>query len=321
MEKINKLKNCLIHPLSTLRILMQRFLKIDFSPKTINDDISLINTGKKIDWINPRDINEKINWLQFNSNTSDWIILADKYLVRDFIKDRIGEKYLVPLLGVWEDPEDIDYSKLPQSFVLKTNNGAGSVIIIKDKEQINKEKIRSTLFNWLNEEFGKKYVQPHYSKIKPLIIAEYLLTENSLVSSSLIDYKIWCFNGKVFGTWCCFNREGFVADTEWHDIDWNFHPEWSVFTDHYRNGQGKIPKPTNYKEMLEIASKLSQGFPQVRVDLYNVNGHIFFGEMTFSSAGGHMNFYSDPILKILGELTDLSICNKGSQINSKYKQE
>lgn len=261
--------------------------------------------GKKINWEHPVDLNEKINWLKFNTDTSIWTKLADKYMVREFVKERVGEQYLVPLLGVWNSAKDIDFSTLPDSFVLKPNNGAGTVLVIKDKSEIDEVEIRNTVSKWLKTKFGLLQAEPHYLRIKPLIIAESVLKEENHISSSLIDYKIWCFDGTVFGTWCCFNREMFHADTEWHDLDWKFRPEWSVFSSYYKNGKGVVPRPQNYEEMLEIASKLSIGFPQVRVDLYNIGGKIYFGEMTFTSAGGHMNFYSDELLKIMGSKTKI----------------
>lgn len=262
---------------------------------------------KDINWSTPTDINEKINWMKFYSDTSEWSLLADKYRVRDFIVKRVGSDYLIPLLGVYDNVEDIDFSKLPDSFVLKTNNGAGSVLVITDKHNLDEVQVKKKLMRWLKTDFGRSHAEPHYCKIKPCIIAEDLLVEESKISSSLIDYKIWCFDGKPFGTWCCFNRKGFHADTEWHDLDWNFRPEWSIFTPSYKNGGGILPKPDNYVEMLNVASKLSKGFPEVRVDLYNINGKIYFGEMTFTCAGGHINFYSKAILDELGALTDLSL--------------
>lgn len=262
-----------------------------------------MGNGKTINWENPIDINEKINWLKFHSDTTQWSKLADKYAVRDFIEERVGKQYLVPLLGVWKNSSEIDFAKLPESFVLKTNNGAGSVIVVKDKKCIDEFQIKKQLDKWLKMDFGIEHAEPHYSKINPLIIAEEILQEVNPISSSLIDYKIWCFNGKIFGIWCCFNRVGFHADTEWHDVEWNFRPEWSIFTPSYRNGGGKVSKPKNYEKMLEIASKLSQGFPEVRVDMYNINGKIYFGEMTFTCAGGHINFYTDQVLEKMGEMT------------------
>ena len=279
------------------------------SPKSLADVLYTDTMGKnkKINWRNPKDLNEKINWLKFNSDTSQWTILADKYRVREFVKKRIGEEYLIPLLGVWNTPDEIDFKVLPESFVLKTNGGAVSVIVVRDKNDIDENEIRSKLRNWLKTDFGRIHAEPHYRGIPPKIIAEVLIEDDKTLSSSLIDYKIWCFNGKVFGTWCTFNRIYFHADTEWHDIEWRYRPEWSVFSESYKKGGGNLPKPVNYEKMLSVASQLSKNFPQVRVDLYNIKGKIYFGEMTFTSAGGHMNFYSEEVLDKMGEMTDLFI--------------
>lgn len=261
--------------------------------------------GGRIDWKNPIDLNEKINWLKFHADTSEWTRLADKYRVREFIKERGLGEILIPLLGVWDKVEDIAYDSLPNSFVLKTNNGAGSVIIIENKSQLDIKKTNAQLNRWKKAKFGINSAEPHYLKIPPKIIAESLLVNESEYSSSLVDYKVWCFDGVPFATWCCYNRQSFTADTEWHDIEWMFRPEWSVFDDHYRNGGGRVPKPSCYDRMLEIASVLSKGFPQVRVDLYVVKDKVYFGEMTFTSASGHNNFYSEEVLLKMGDLTKI----------------
>lgn len=279
------------------------------NPKKLANCLYIDNTGKieGINWEHPTDLNEKINWLKFNSDTSKWTELADKYAVRKFITEKgFGDK-LIPLLGVWENVDEIDFDKLPNSFVLKTNNGAGTVMIVKDKSTINIVEVKKTLKKWLKKKFGLMQAEPHYLAIKPCVIAEEMVSEKRMISSSLIDYKMWCFNGKLFATWVCYNRHRFVADTEWHDLDWNYRPEWSVFTDHYKDGQGRVPKPKNYDEMVLFAEKLSEGFPQVRIDLYNIDGQIYFGEMTFTCASGHMNFYSDEVLQTMGKLTKLPI--------------
>ena len=277
------------------------------NPRKLANHLYVDTMGKKkgINWEHPRDLNEKINWLKFNTDTTKWSELADKYAVRKYIEEKGFGQYLVPLLGVWENADQIDFSKLPSSFVLKTNNGAGTVMVVEDKAKINKVEVRAKLNKWLNIQFGLKQAEPHYLRIKPLIIAESILKEKTSISSSLIDYKIWCFDGKAFGTWACYNRHRFVADTEWHDLEWKYRSEWSVFTDHYKDGHGLVPKPKNYEAMISFAEELSKGFPQVRVDLYNIDGQIYFGEMTFTSAGGHMNFYSDEVLLEMGQLTKL----------------
>ena len=259
--------------------------------------------GAKINWSTPVDLNEKINWLKFNSNTTEWTRLADKYRVREYVQSKGLKDILVPLLGVWDKVEEINWDSLPDQFVLKTNNGAGSVLIVEDKSKLNIDKEKSKLNQWIKKRFGVLSAEPHYLKIPPKIIAEDLLHNDAEFSTSLVDYKVWCFNGEIFGTWCCFNRQAFVADTEWHDLEWNFRPEWSIFTDHYKNGGGIVPKPKCYDELLKIASGLSKGFPEVRVDLYIVNDKVYFGEMTFTSASGHNNFYSKEALVRMGNMT------------------
>lgn len=261
---------------------------------------------KEMNWESPQDLNEKIMWLKFNSDTTEWTRLADKYRVREYIKGKGYEDILVPLIGCWEKVDDIDFEQLPEKYVLKTNNGAGSVIIVKDKTKEDIPLFKRLLQKWMNEDFGLLHAEPHYSAIKPLIIAEKLLEDTGdLPSASLVDYKMWCLNGKLFGTWATYDRKGFIAKTEWHDLEWNYRPEWSVFTEHYQDGGGIIPRPKNYERMVKIAEDLSAGFPQVRVDLYNINGQIYFGELTFSSAGGCNNFFTQEVLDIMGSLIPL----------------
>ena len=279
-----------------------------FAPRKLADILYVKNMGgERINWENPTDLNEKINWLKFYSDTSEWTRCADKFLVREFVESRGCKDLLVPLLGVWEKVNEINWLSLPNQFVLKTNNGAGTVLIVKDKSSLNIDDVKGKLNNWMHKKFGIMTAEPHYLKINPKIIAEELLHNDSSFSSSLIDYKIWCFNGKPFATWCCYNRQGFMADTEWHDLDWNFRPEWSVFTDHYRDGKGRVPKPFCYKEMLEAASSLSKGFPEVRVDFYIVNHRVFLGELTFFPTSGFAKFIPESFDRQLGDWINLDL--------------
>lgn len=277
------------------------------NPQELADRLYIDETGNRngINWNSPVDLNEKINWLKFNSDTTKWSELADKYAVRKFIEEKGYKQYLVPLLGVWENANEIDFSTLPDSFVLKTNNGAGTVMVVEDKALIDQRTVRAQLNKWLKNKFGLKRAEPHYLRIKPLIIAESLLKDKSGISSSLVDYKIWCFDGKAFGTKVFYNRHRFEADIEWYDRDWNYRPEKLVFTKDKRDGGGKINKPKNYEQMISFAEDLSKGFPQVRVDLYNIDGQIYFGEMTFTASGGYMNSYKKEVLLEMGKLTKI----------------
>ena len=267
----------------------------------INLDEHLKSLGRELDFKHPRDINEKINWLKFNSDTSLWSKLADKYLVRDFIKERGLENILVPLYHKWDSADDINFKDLPQKFILKTNHGSGEIYKVVDKEKEDIDLIKVLYKKYLKEKFGKVQGEPHYLKIKPCVIAEELLNVEHNFSTSIIDYKIWCFDGKPYYIWCCYSRTKDSVYVELRDLEWNWHPEKSVFTDHYRDGGGRIPKPKCLNKMLEVASILSKGFPQVRVDLYVINDKIYFGEMTFSSNGGYMDFYTNEFLMELGD--------------------
>ena len=282
--------------------------QVNHFPKKILSEKFRNKLGYDIDWEHPRDINEKIQWLQVYSDTSEWTRLADKYLVRDFIKERGCENLLVNLLGVYHSSSEINYDSLPKKFVLKCNHDSGSVHVIDKSKGFDKEKINADLDRHVKIKFGYVHAEAHYNKIKPLILAEEYLEENDhSFSFSLIDYKVWCFNGKPYCIWTCYNRDKNGTDVNLFDLNWNVRPEASVFTSHYRDGRGKVPRPSQLEEMLQAAAKLSEGFPEVRVDFYIVNNKVYFGEMTFSSAMGRMNFYTKEFLNELGDQVDLSL--------------
>lgn len=256
----------------------------------------------------PQTLNEKILSLSLRSDTTIWTRLADKYNVRGYIEEHGLSDILVPLVGYWTKAEDIDFDKLPNSFVLKTTQGSGDIIIVKDKDSINKDNVRKQMDKALHTKYGELEGGKHYMRISPAIIAEALLTNDEISkihSTSIIDYKIWCFNGKVHYIWACCNRDKNGTDVMTYDINWNAHPEYSVFYDHYRRGS-LIPKPENFEQMINIAETLAKPFPVVRVDLYNLNGKIYFGEMTFTSLGGLMNFYTDDFQRMCGNIIDLN---------------
>lgn len=262
--------------------------------------------NKTINWDNPKDLNEKIHWLKLNTDTTIWSELADKYLVRNYVKRKGLEEILIPLYEKYNSPDDIDFSQLPKSFVLKTNHGSGEVIKVADKREINEKEIKKTLRRFLNIPYGLMEGEPHYRKIQPCIVAEkYLQMPNDSFTFSLVDYKIWCFSGKPAYIWVCYNRSKAGCDIEIRDLQWGYHPEKCVFSDHYRCGGGICPKPQNLERMIEIAAILSDNFPEVRVDLYEHEGKIYFGEMTFTSVGGFNAQYSQDFLNELGGLIEL----------------
>ena len=263
--------------------------------------------GKELDLINPKDLNEKIQWLKLYSDTSKWPDLADKYKVRDYVKRCGFESILNELYGVWEFPEDINFDELPEQFVLKTNNGSGDVIVVEDKSIVDETLIREQLRGYLNRRFGVMSVEPHYLKIKPCVIAEKKLVNDyasKCYSKSIIDYKCWCFNGKVHYILVCSNRDSCSLELSLYDRKWNYRPECLLETLHYRRGRN-IPKPSNFLDMINIAEILSKPFSCVRVDFYNIGERIYFGEMTFTSAQGCMLYFTEEFLLEMGKLIDL----------------
>ena len=238
-----------------------------------------IALGRRIEKVNPQSFYDKIFWLSCNTNTSVWSQLADKYLVRNYVSEKIGESYLPKLYGVYDTADDIDFSQLPDKFVIKTNNGCASNILVKSKDYINEKEIRNKLAYWLNFPYGEVTGQRHYTRITPKIIAEEFLCQENDLAGTLIDYKFYCFNGKPM--FCnviserVFNTH--IFKRHMYDMDWKPLPHF------FKSSQflQELEKPKTFEEMKHIAECLSDGFQYVRVDLYEVNGMVKFGEMTF----------------------------------------
>lgn len=261
---------------------------------------------KKLNLKSPQDLNEKILWAKLFSDTSRWTELADKRRVRDYV-EKIGlGGILVKLYATWYNVDEINWDVLPDKFIIKANNGDGKgTNKIIDKTRITppeKEKLISMVDEWLHRKnIGALHAEPHYKNMKPCVIAEEVLPLEK-GATSLTDYKMWCFNGKCDYIWICKDRcaGGNSAYVMTYDKSWHPHPEFSIFNSDYLQAD-VMPKPRNFDKMVEIAEKLSKGFPEVRVDLYNIDGKIYFGELTFTSQGGFMDYYTPEFIKMLGE--------------------
>lgn len=256
---------------------------------------------KRMNLKNPKNLIEKINWLQFNSDTSLWTLCADKYRMREYVTEKGLQDYLPKLYGHWENPENIDFNALPNEFVLKSNNGCGTVKIVRDKKTLDIDAVKTLLKSWLKP-YGYTGGQTHYLRIKPCIIAEELLAQSKqggVISSSLIDYKLWCINGVPESFFVAYNRhEALKIDIALYDTKWNPLPQFLQNTnlEKYRP-EVEIPVPPCLDEMLEIASKLAEPFPEVRVDFYIVNDKPVIGELTFTTGYG---YFTDEYYELLG---------------------
>lgn len=258
---------------------------------------------------NPKDLVEKTYWLQLHSDTSLWTKCADKYGLRSYVEELGLGQYLPTLYGKWDRADDIDLSGIDKPCILKTNNGCAQCVIVKDPQAEDIAALRKKFKQWLKVPYGYAGGQLHYTKIKPCIIAEELLeaseSEKKISPNSLIDYKVWCFNGQPECIWVAYNRhDGAFVDMALYDLEWNSLSQHlrNTSTDVYRP-ESVIPKPKCLNEMLEIASKLTKPFPQVRADFYIINNRPVIGELTFTAGYG---FYTDEFYEYLGSKVDLS---------------
>ena len=241
-------------------------------------------TGKRLDLNNPQTFSEKIQWLKLYDSTPIKTRLSDKYLVREWIKEKIGEKYLIPLLGVYDRFLDIDFNQLPNRFVIKCNHGSGYSIIVKDKSQLDFAAAKSKVDAWMRENFAFKYgFELHYRDIEPKILIEQYLEE---INETLYDYHFFCSYGDVKQIWLDVasgtpQHKRKIYDKQWNELD---------FTVTWPRLEQSVPKPKHLETMIRLAESLSQEFSLVRVDFYYIDNKIYFGGMTFTSQGGTGKF-------------------------------
>ncbi|MFW6008126.1 MAG: ATP-grasp fold amidoligase family protein [archaeon] len=255
--------------------------------------------GRKVELENPIKFNDKLQWLKLNWYDPLATRCSDKYKVRKYVKEKIGEKYLNELYEVYESVAEINFTKLPRSFVLKATHGSGMNIICKDKRKINWDEEFKIMRRWLRRTYGLSKVEWVYRDIKPRIICEkYLEGENG---KSPKDYKIFCFNGEPKFIEVDFDRHT-SHKRNLYDRKWNFIDAEIIYPN---KPNKKISKPINFDEMLRVSKILSEDFPHVRVDLYNIFGKIFFGELTFFHESGMGKFKPEEFEVEVGKWLEL----------------
>lgn len=260
--------------------------------------ITYCRFGEKFHWLNiqhPKRFNEKIHWLKMHPCAKNGAILADKYRVREYIANSIGEEYLVPLLGVWESADNIDFDLLPNQFALKVNHGSGMNIICTDKSKLNINQTRKKLTGWLKTNPYYISREWQYKDVPARIICEKFLEYD------IMDYKFFCFNGEPKFVQVDIAR--FTNHTRvFFDMDWQVAP----FTMLYKIPEQLPQVPKQFGEMKQLAKKLSQGIDFVRVDLYINNDKVYFGEITLHPEGGTGIFKSDEYDYVLGSMITLN---------------
>lgn len=241
--------------------------------------------GEKLDLQNPITYSEKLQWIKLYDHNPMYTTLVDKYRVKQYVGDIIGTDYVIPLLGVWDSVDEIDWDKLPNQFVLKVNHDSGSSVICRDKNTLNITEAKKRL----NKAYRKNYYYESrewpYKYVKPKVFAEAYMEDEY---GELRDYKFFCFDGEVKAMFIATDRsKGSGICFDFFDADFNHLP----FIQGHPNAKKHPDKPKGFEEMKKIASLLSKGIPEVRIDFYDVNGRIYFGEFTFFHFGGTEKFH------------------------------
>lgn len=268
--------------------------------------------GHNLNLDNPKALTEKLHWLKLFKYRNNPLVTkcADKYKVREFIKEKGCSEILNDLYGSWDSPNDIDWDQLPNKFVLKCNHGCGYNIVCKDKNNLNIEKTNKLLRKWLNEKYGSNDCELIYDNIVPKIICEkFIETEND---GNLLDYKIFCSYGEPKLIYVITGGHGSRECVDYYTPNWEWIP---VNNGTLPNAGDIVEKPKTLNLMLNYARKLSKDFPIVRVDLYSEFGNIIFGELTFLATGGMSIYNPKEYDFIFGDLFPLEL--NGDEIEKK----
>lgn len=295
------LKKCLIF--------LDRKKIIKLSDKNYVEYLYFINFKEKLNINNPKTFNEKIQCLKIFDRKNDYTNYVDKYEVKELVKKKLkdGENYIIPTIGVWDNPDDIDFDNLPDKFVLKCTHDSGSTIICKDKKTFDITSAKRKLKKCLKKDYYPIFREYAYKNVKPRIICEQYMEDKQ--TNEIRDYKFMCCNGKVKFLFVVCDRFTKEMHMNFYDVNWNFIPCQRM----YKNSTNLIKKPNTYDEMLKLAEKLSKNIPFVRIDFYEINGKIYFGEYTFYPGTGLEKFTPKKYDKILGDLIDIESVIKESK--------
>lgn len=292
--KENKIKRFFVAPFRNVVKLISKKAYISYQYKYI--------THHKLNWKNPTRYTEKLQYLRLYVYPKDPLVIkcAGRVGVREYVKEKGYENLLIKTYGVFDRFEDIDFDKLPNAFALKTTHSSQMNYICFDKSKINYDELKKKFDKYLKTNYGKKTVELHYSPIKPQIIIEELMLENGKLPT---EYKIHVFNGKA--------KSLYVVTSRGIDIRYNnYYIDWTPFDGSQFNGWKKtdypLEKPKNFDEMVKISEELASPFPFVRVDLYDINGTIYFSELTFTPAKGTLILDDDKCDFEMGEWLDIS---------------
>lgn len=286
MSKIDKIKKYIKQPYK-----IKGYLGLHGYFKNMEDEkyLKMIYKSafnKELDLENPKTFNEKMQWLKLNDRKDIYTTMVDKYEVKKYVSDIIGEEYVIPTLGIWNNFDEINFEQLPNQFVLKCTHDSGGLVICKDKSKLDIKKAKKIINKCLKQNYYYKTREWPYKNVKPRIIAEQFVEDNN--DKELRDYKFFCFNGEPKLMFIASGRQNPNSETcfDFYDMDFN---HLNILNGHPM-AKIEIHKPINFEKMKELSRTLSQNIPILRVDFYEVNGKILFGELTFSHWGGIIPF-------------------------------
>lgn len=295
-RKIRTLCKLILNSDARFKYLAERGFKGYVDSETFVKRRYRYDVGRELDLNNPVTYTEKLQWLKLYDHRPEYTIMVDKYEVKKYVAEKIGQEYVIPLLGVWDRPEDIDFDALPERFVLKTTHDSGSYVICKDKNVLDISAARYRMAKFLKRKYYDCNREWPYKNVKPRIIAEEYMEDETY--KELRDYKFFTFGGVPKVLYIAQGRgKGEPTVADFFDMDFKHLP----FTIDHDMADVPPEKPECFELMKELAAKLSEGTPQLRVDFYEVNGKVYFGEMTFFHCSGLTPFHPEEWDRIFGD--------------------
>lgn len=287
MQSIMNCHNYIKSFLKRVRLaVLYRTAKLYKSDEKFLKKLFRVRMGKELNIENPQTFSEKLQWLKIHNRHDLQTKMVDKVEAKKYVAELIGEEYIIPTLAVYDTPDQIDFESLPNQFVLKCTHDSGGVVVCKDKSTLNKDEVRAKFGKWLKTNYFYQNREWPYKNVKPRIIAEQYMEDES--GYELKDYKWFCFNGEPKALFIAADRglENEETKFDFYDMDFNHLP----FTNGHPNASKLPRKPKGFDKMKELAAKLSVGEPHVRVDFYDINGCVYFGELTFYHWSGMVPF-------------------------------
>lgn len=313
MNKFEKFFYYLIHKPSLFGIVGLEKLSFLIPDKAYLQMQYRLHMGKKLNLENPVTFNEKLQWLKLYNRKPEYTVMVDKVKAKEYVANIIGEEYIIPTLGVWDDPDDIDFDALPNQFVLKCNHNSGTgMCICRDKSKLDIPKVKAELRKGLKENYFLHGREWPYKNVPRKILAEKFMVDEEMHTQAisrgeiedLLDYKFFCFNGEP--KYCqVISDRSTDEKIDFYDMDWNRIVGLVGLvglSDHIHNSDKDLPCPSSYKEMQAFAKKLSKDIPFSRIDFYEINHQPYFGEITFFPASGFGSFRPDEWNERMGEM-------------------